>query len=408
MSSQFFFALFCFIAIPTVISRVFKIHRIFPLVFLQLLFGFIIHMSGLDVWLQARNLDLMTGPLAYSLNGLGWLGVSLLIAMVAAEAAPTGTQKQRWRFVPISVAGFAFTCAIGSVVGLLLVEIYPSLKGTRASDTVFALAVGISLSVTALPVLAAILRETGLVGSVLGNLATNCAILDDVWLWLGMAAILSLAATSGHPFAIIAWLLVYLSVMFLLVRPLLHRWINISERNVSERMLVSISLICLSAVASDLIGLHAILGAFVAGAILPKDALTGWRDSLMLFSQTLLLPFFFILTGMRLQIDIHDQSFWLLTFVVTVAAISAKLLSVTLTARATGLPWRESIALGSLMQCKGLMELVAINILLDSGIIGPQIFSALATMALISTFITAPILQLILGRGFAAKVSAST
>ena len=405
MSSQFFFALFCFIAIPTIIGRVFKIQRIFPLVFLQLLFGFVIHMSGLDVWLQAHNLDLLTGPLAYSLNGLGWLGVSLLIAMVAAEAAPTGTQKQRWRFVPISVAGFAFTCAIGSVVGLLLVEMYPALKGARASDTVFALAVGISLSVTALPVLAAILRETGLVGSVLGNLATNCAILDDVWLWLGMAAILSMAATSGHPFAIIGWLLVYLIAMFLLVRPLLNRWLNAHERSVSERMLVSISLICLSAVASDLIGLHAILGAFVAGAILPKKALAGWRDSLMLFSQTLLLPFFFILTGMRLQIDIHEQSFWLLTFVVTLTAVSAKLLSVTLTARITGLPWRESIALGSLMQCKGLMELVAINILLDSGIIGPQIFSALATMALISTFITAPILQLILGRGYIAKAS---
>ena len=387
------------------IGRVFKIQHIFPLVFLQLLFGFVIHMSGLDLWLQAHNLDLLTGPLAYSLNGLGWLGVSLLIAMVAAEAAPTGTQKQRWRFVPISVAGFAFTCAIGSVVGLLLVEMYPALKGARATDTVFALAVGISLSVTALPVLAAILRETGLAGSVLGNLATNCAILDDVWLWLGMAAILSMAATSGHPFAIIGWLLAYLVAMFLLVRPLLHRWLDAHERNVSERMLVSISLICLSAVASDLIGLHAILGAFVAGAILPKKALTGWRDSLMLFSQTLLLPFFFILTGMRLQIDFHEQSFWLLTFVVTLAAVSAKLLSVTLVSRITGLPWRESIALGSLMQCKGLMELVAINILLDSGIIGTQIFSALATMALISTFITAPILQLILGRGYIDKAT---
>ncbi len=403
MSSQFFFALFCFIAIPTMIGRVFKIQHIFPLVFLQLLFGFFIHMSGMDVWLQLHNIDLLTGPLAYSLNGLGWLGVSLLIAMVAAEAAPSGTQKQRWHFVPISVAGFAFTCAVGSAVGLLLIDIYPTLKGTRASDAVFALAVGLSLSVTALPVLAAILRETGLVGSVLGNLATNCAILDDVWLWLGMAAILSMAASSTHPFAIIGWLLVYLVAMFMIVRPLLQRWLGANERSVSERMLVSISLICLSAVASDLIGLHAILGAFVAGAILPKQALAGWRDSLMLFSQTLLLPFFFILTGMRLQIDIHDQSFWLLTFVVTIAAVSAKLLSVTLTARATGLPWRESIALGSLMQCKGLMELVAINILLDSGIIGPQIFSALATMALVSTFITAPTLQLILGRGFAAK-----
>lgn len=398
MSSQFFFALFCFIAIPTALARLLNIQRIFPLVFVQLLFGLVIHMSGLDLWLQARGMDLLAGPLAYSLNGLGWLGVSLLIAMVAAEAAPTGTQRERWRFVPISVVGFAFTCAFGSVVGFVLVDMYPALKGARASDTVFALAVGLSLSVTALPVLAAILRETGLVGSVLGNLATNCAILDDVWLWLGMAVILSLAATGAHPLGMAGWLLVYLLTMFVLVRPLLRRWLGMRERAAGERMLLSISLICLSAVASDLIGLHAILGAFVAGAILPRQALAGWRESLMLFSQTLLLPFFFILTGMRLQIAIHDSSFWLLTLVVTAAAVIAKLLSVTLTARATGLPWRESLALGSLMQCKGLMELVAINILLDSGVIGPQIFSALATMALISTFITAPVLQLVLGR----------
>lgn len=398
MSSQFFFALFCFIAIPTALARLLNIQRIFPLVFVQLLFGLVIHMSGLDLWLQAHGMDLLAGPLAYSLNGLGWLGVSLLIAMVAAEAAPTGTQRERWRFVPISVVGFAFTCAFGSAVGFVLVDMYPALKGARATDTVFALAVGLSLSVTALPVLAAILRETGLVGSVLGNLATNCAILDDVWLWLGMAVILSLAATGVHPLGMAAWLLVYLLTMFALVRPLLRRWLGMRERAAGERMLLSISLICLSAVASDLIGLHAILGAFVAGAILPKQALAGWREPLMLFSQTLLLPFFFILTGMRLQIAIHDSSFWLLTLVVTVAAVIAKLLSVTLTARATGLPWRESLALGSLMQCKGLMELVAINILLDSGVIGPQIFSALATMALISTFITAPVLQLVLGR----------
>lgn len=403
MSSQFFLALFCFLAIPTIIGRLLKIERIFPLVFLQLLLGLTIHLSGFDAWLKARDIDLLAGPLAYSLNGLGWLGVSLLIALVAADATPSGERRERWRFVPISISGFAFTCAVGALVGYLLADAYPMLKGGRADDTVFALAIGLSLSVTALPVLAAILRETGMVGSLLGNLATNCAILDDAWLWLGMAVILSLAAAGSHPLHMVGWLLAYLLCMFLVLRPLLRRWCEATDMRTGDRMLLSISVICLSAVASDLIGLHAILGAFVAGAILPKQALTGWRDSLLLFSQTLLLPFFFILTGMRLQIDIHDSSFWILTAVVTTTAILGKLVSVTLAARCTGLPWRESLALGSLMQCKGLMELVAINILLDAGVIGPQIFSALAMMALISTFITAPVMQAVLGRRFRPK-----
>jgi Kef-type K+ transport system membrane component KefB len=185
--------------------------------------------------------------------------------------------------------------------------------------------------------------------------------------------------------------------MFAIIRPSLRKWFEVwPPQSKTDRMLLSMCVIFLSAITTDLIGLHSILGAFVAGAVLPRAALDGWRDSVMHVCQTLLLPFFFILTGMHLNINVYDPLFWQLTFLFTLCAVLGKFVSVAIMARLTGLRWGDSFALGSLMQCKGLMELVAINILLETGIISASAFSSLAMMALISTFITAPLMHMVL------------
>lgn len=366
---------------------------------MQLLFGLLLNLSGLTQWLQKHQIDLVQGPLMHSLNGLGWLGLSLLIALTGLESSPVGQERNSWRFIPISIAGFGMTCLIGSFFGYQLAQIYPALLGSKQDLSAFSLAMGLSLSVTALPVLIAVLRDTGLSGSMIGNLATNCALLDDLWMWLVLAVILSLVNTGIQTEWLVLSLLIYLAVMFLLIRPFLQ---FLFEKNRlpsgTDGLLAAMTLICLSAIATDLIGLHAIFGAYIAGVVLPRQAWSSWRDSIMQFSQALLLPFFFVLTGMRLQIQVTDPFFWQLTLLVTLVATGCKFCSVTLTARLTGLKWLQSTILGSLMQCKGLMELVAINILYEAGIISQVIFSALAMMALISTFITAPSMYLLLAR----------
>jgi Kef-type K+ transport system membrane component KefB len=214
--------------------------------------------------------------------------------------------------------------------------------------------------------------------------------------------VLSLTAAGARaPGTMLLAVLAYLAAMLLLVRPLLARVLAAMPEQAggSDRIVLAVSVVFLSAITTDAIGLHAMLGTFVAGAVLPRDALKGWREPLVHFSHVMLLPFFFILTGMRLRIDVNDPGFLQLTAVLTLTAVLCKLFSVAAAARCCGMRWRQSFALGSLMQCKGLMELVAINILLDAGVIGVQVFSALAMMALLSTFFTAPALRLVWRNG---------
>lgn len=398
MTAHFFCILLLCIVIPALLSRVFRIYRLFPVVFLQLLFGLLLNTDRLNTWLQSFSINLVQEPLLHSFNGLGWLGLSLVIALTGSESLPTEQKFIAWRFIPISMAGFGITYILGGLFGYGLAIVYPELLGKNNNLLAFSLAVGLSLSVTALPILIAILRETQLTNTLIGKLAINCAILDDLWMWLALAVVLSLVTTTSAKLEwIVLYLIIYLLVMLFPVRFLLRKLFeNEFLKARTDGLLISITIIFLSAIATDLIGLHVIFGAYVAGIILPHQALAGWRDEVMNFCQFALLPFFFIFTGMRLQIHASDLFFWQLTFALTLLATLSKFLSVALSARLTGLSWPQCFVLGGMMQCKGLMELVAINILFDAGIIGPYIFSALAIMAIISTLITAPCMHFLL------------
>jgi len=409
MGIQFFLALLCCVALPTLLSRLLRVHKIFPLVFIQLLLGLTLRLSGCGDWLKGHGVDLLHGPLGDSLHGLGLLGVSLLIALSGSEAAPQHCTRGAWSFIPISIVGFGGTFAIGTMLGHTLAVHNPGLIGEHAHLWTFSFAVGLALSITALPVLAAVLREIGLNDTPLGNLATNCSMLDEVWMWLGLAILLSLSSTvASGPAAMMLELAGCFGAQ-LLVRAWLRRWLDRAERSTGDRIILSLSVIFVCAAATDLIGLHPMLGAFLAGATLPRKAFNGWRESLAQINQIILLPFTFIMSGMQLQLDIGNPEFYSLMAAVTITAVLCKFGGVALTARSMGRPWRYSLTLGSLMQCKGLMELVAIGILLDAKIISGTVFSALATMALISTFVTAPALRFLLrgSRGQAVAFGAA-
>jgi len=415
MTSTFFATIFLFLCLPPLVGKLLRVEKIFPLVFLQLVVGLAMRESGALAWLQAHDADLLRGSLGVSIQGLGWLGVVIMIALAGGESMPGDSGKSSLRFVPISMSGFFVTFAVGSLIGYQLAGFFPAAVGARAGPLLFACTVGLTLSVTALPVLISILRDTRLSGTLVGNLAVNCAMLDDVWLWLGIAVILSASGVSAEGGAVFPLLAVYVAAMFLVVRPLLARWYGApaqapaatpghgSQVNV---VLAFVSLVCLSAMLTNLIGLHPLFGAFVGGVIFPRRALHSWTEALTSFSHALLLPFYFIVTGMRLELNFGDPAFWMLTAIVTSAAVMLKFSSVSVAARLSGLSWRQSGVLGCLMQCKGLMELIAINIFLDAGLIGPQIYSALAMMALVSTMITAPTMALI-GRSRKSALAAA-
>lgn len=405
MDSRFFAALALLILLPALLGRLGGLNRLVPMVFLQLLTGALLSGVFAEGWLKEPVAQLLGGPLAQSLRGLGWLGISLLIALSAAESSPASSGARPLQFVLISVLGFWTSCALGAWLSWEVGSAHPEWRGPKADPLVFAVGIGLALAVTALPVLVAILRETQLLDSPLGKLAANSAMLDDLWLWVGMAGVLSLArANDVAPTQTLLALALYLLVMLWPVRRLLARWLSPQRLGAEGELLGCVSVIFLSAVATDLIGVHAVFGVFIGGVVLPSNALQAYRTQLLQFVQVLLLPLFFVQTGMQLEVHVGEPAVWTLTALFSAAAIGGKLLLVAAIARGLGLPLRESLALGSLMQCKGLMEIVAITMLRDAGIIGPQVFSALALTAVLSTAVCMPLTRMAL-RGIRAPAA---
>lgn len=376
--------------LPPLLARGLRLQAWLPLVFVQLLAGVVLGSAGMEAPLREYGIDLAAGPLAEGLRGLGLLGLCLLVGLGGSHAVARADPSDRRRCALISAGGFALALTFGSAFGYLLATGQPALLGPRADDLRFALAVGVALAVTALPVLLALLAQLGLESSRVGKIAAGAAVIDELWLWLALG-LLSLPAGASP--ARLGWQLAGMTllvvVMGLIVRPALAAWLARHDGVApGERMAIGVAAIVLAAAATQAIGLHAALGAFVAGVLLPRAALEGWREQALAVAQHLLLPFFFVLTGMALRVELHDVSFWLLAALVSAVGIGAKFLASSTAARLTGLPWREACALGSLMQCKGLMELVAVGLLLQAGLISPRLGGALAMMALASTLAT--------------------
>jgi Kef-type K+ transport system membrane component KefB len=273
-----------------------------------------------------------------------------------------------------------------------------------ASFTVFALFVGCSMSVTAFPVLARILAEHELLSTKFGLTATACAAMSDVTAWGMLAVVVALGRRAGNVLTLfehtILGLLVFLVVMFGVVRKLLAalwRRERASARRLSQEALAGvIVLILLSALATELLHLHAIFGAFVAGLVMPPDdALRSMiRSRLEDLLAVLLLPLFFAFTGLRTNIGLLSTGAdWALTLGIIALAIAGKCGGTTIAARSMGINWRRAGALGVLMNSRGLIELVLLTIGLQEGIITSRLFTMMFLMAIVTTMMTVPLLK---------------
>ncbi len=259
---------------------------------------------------------------------------------------------------------------------------------------------GIAMSITAFPVLARMLDDRGLSATPLGTTALACAAVDDVTAWTLLAVVVVLATASSS--STFLWTLLLLAVFVLLMirgaRPLLARWLRCGPGLLRrERLGVVLAFVFASALATEAIGVHALFGAFLAGAVMPADhgLRQEVREGIESLCGTVLLPVFFAFTGLRTQVGLlNDTADWLVCGAVVATATAAKLLGAMAGARWTGLGWPEAFALGALMNTRGLMELVALNIGYDLGILSPAMFAILVIMALVTTAITCPLLNL--------------
>jgi Kef-type K+ transport system membrane component KefB len=333
-----------------------------------------------------------------ALKLLSQIGVCLFMFVVGMELNVAHLRHKAHTAVVVSHVSILLPYFLGVAVSLVL---FTTLAGPGVSFISFALFMGISMSITAFPVLARILQERHLDKSALGSTAIACAAVDDVTAWSILACVVAIVRSTG--FASTAFslglVIVFVVVMLWIIRPRLPRWFA-ADTLVGARLDKGIIAAVLvftftSALITEVIGIHALFGAFIAGVVMP--AKPEFRDYLKVrlenFSSVFLLPLFFAFTGLRTQIGlintVENWMFWLLiTFIATFGKLGGSMFA----ARLTGMNWIDSFSLGALMNTRGLMELIAINIGYDLGILSPPIFAMLVLMALVTTFMTGPLL----------------
>jgi Kef-type K+ transport system membrane component KefB len=285
---------------------------------------------------------------------------------------------------------------------LLSLPLYTRLSSSDVPFTSFALFMGVAISITAFPVLARILTDLRLVHTELGVVALGCAAIDDVTAWCLLAFVSGFAKSQvSQGLWVIAGALGYITLMFFVIRPVLKRasrsWKTESQAKGATTILVVGLLV--SAQITEAIGIHAAFGAFLLGAVIPHDSPVA-RAFIKQFEPVitvLFLPAFFALTGMRTQINLVsglDQ--WLICLLIILVATVGKFGGSLVAARLTGLGWREAAALGTLMNTRGLMELIVLNIGLDLRVISPTLFAMMVLMALATTMTTSPVLRLLI------------
>ena len=342
---------------------------------------------------------LLPPSVAPFLGVLAQVGVVIYMFLVGLELDFKQIRASGHSTIIISHASIVAPFVLGSGLALLL---YPRLATSDVPFTVFALFSGVSMAVTAFPVLARILTERGAHKSRLGVMALTCAAVDDVTAWCLLALVVGVAGTRmGGGLLTVGLSVVYIAGMIAVVRPGILKLVALQERrgDMGKGVLAIVFVgMLLSALATEYIGIHAIFGAFVLGAVVPHDSRVARELGAKLGDVVvvLLLPAFFAYTGLRTKVSLVSGSTeWALCALITIVACMGKFGGSSIAARLSGMRWNESAAIGILMNTRGLMELVVLNIGLDLRVISPTLFAMLVIMAVVTTMATTPVLHLL-------------
>jgi len=335
-----------------------------------------------------------------NLNILSQIGLVLFMFTIGLELNMGELKAKMGKIYVISHASIFLPFALGM---LLAYFVYIEFASTYTEFVSFALFIGISMSITAFPVLARIIQEKGLTRTHLGALAIASAAIDDVTAWCLLAGVIAIAKTGSFVSSLytILFSVLYVCVMFFVFRPFLKRIGEIYQNNevINKSVIAFLLLILiLSSFATQAIGIHALFGAFIAGVIMPQ--IPHFRklliDKIEDLSVTLLLPLFFVFTGLRTEIGLlNTPHLWFICIAFISVAVIGKFCGGAFSAKILGETWKDSLSIGALMNTRGLMELIVLNIGYEMGILPPPIFVMLVIMALVTTFMTSPLLSLI-------------
>lgn len=386
-----------------VVSRIFSL--IFkkigqPSVIGEITAGIVLGPSVLGYFIPEASAFLFPVKSLDNLQFLSQFGLILFMFVVGMELDVKVLKNKAKEAVVISHASIIIPYFFGMVLAYFL---YKDFAPENISFLSFSLFMGIAMSITAFPVLARIIQERDMTKTRLGTIAITCAAADDITAWCILAAVVAVVKAGSMMSAIFTILLaiIYLLAMLYIVKPYLRKVGSIffNKETVNKWIVALIFVILLlSAYTTEVIGIHALFGAFLAGVIMPDDA--NFRKTIIEkiedISLVLLLPLFFVFTGLRTQIGLlNDGYLWWACGLVILVAIMGKFAGSALTAKFIGLSWHDSLSIGTLMNTRGLMELVVLNIGYDLGILPPTIFAIMVIMALFTTFITSPALSFI-------------
>ncbi|UPQ77625.1 cation:proton antiporter [Chryseobacterium nepalense] len=335
-----------------------------------------------------------------NLQFLSQIGLILFMYIVGMELDLSVLRKKAHDAVVISHASIIIPFALG--VGLSYF-IYREFAPDGIQFTSFALFIAIAMSITAFPVLARIVQERNLQKTKLGTVVITCAAADDITAWCILAAVIAIvkAGSFASSIYVILMAIAYVFIMIKIVRPFLKRIGDLQAgKNTINKPMVAIFFLTLilSAYTTEVIGIHALFGAFMAGAIMPENTKfrTMFIEKIEDVALVLLLPLFFVFTGLRTQIGLlNDGHLWITAGFIILTAVVGKFAGSTLTAKFLGINWKESLTIGALMNTRGLMELIVLNIGYDLGVLSPEIFAMMVIMALFTTFMTGPALDFI-------------
>jgi Kef-type K+ transport system membrane component KefB len=385
------------------ISRVFgfifnKIGQ--PTVIGEIIAGIVLGPSVVGLFFPEVSFFLFPKESLPNLQFLSQVGLMLFMFVIGMELDLKILKNKAHDAVVISHASIIIPYFLGM---LLAYYLYEEFAPENISFISFALFMGIAMSITAFPVLARVIQERDLTKTRLGIIAITCAAADDITAWCILAAVIAIVKAGSFVSALftIALALLYVLFMIFVVQRFLRRLGDIySDRETINKTIVAVAFLVLlfSAYLAEIIGIHALFGAFLAGVIMPPNF--SFRKIMMEkiedVSLVLLLPLFFVFTGLRTQIGLLNEShLWAVCGWIILTAVAGKFGGSAFAARIVGQSWKESLSLGALMNTRGLMELIVLNIGYDLGVLTPEVFAMMVLMALVTTFMTGPALDLI-------------
>ncbi|AOW09027.1 cation:proton antiporter [Flavobacterium gilvum] len=335
-----------------------------------------------------------------NLKFLSQIGLILFMFVIGMELDVKVLKNRAKEAVVISHASIIIPFSLG--IGLAYF-VYNRFAPEGVTFLSFCLFMGIAMSITAFPVLARIVQERGMHKTKLGAIAITCAAADDITAWCILAVVIAIvkAGTFESSMFIISLAGIYVVVMIFLVKPFLKRIGELygTKESLSKPVVaIFFLLLIISSYATELIGIHALFGAFMMGAIMPEvpKFRTVFISKVEDVSVILLLPLFFVFTGLKTEIGLLNEPYlWKITGLIILVAVAGKFFGSALAAKFVGQSWRNSLVIGALMNTRGLMELIVLNIGLSLGVLTTEVFTMMVIMALVTTFMTGPALDLI-------------